>query len=80
MGYNGDKPNRDTKIKQLLRTIYLLIIAVGIIALAALVLSAWILGLIYQEPERFLCDVTSCPENLPEEVVKPTVDHKQNSN
>ena len=64
--YNGDKPNGDLKTKRLLRIIYLLIITVGIIALAALVLSAWILGLIYQEPERFLCDVTSCPLSLPQ--------------
>ena len=65
MGYNNDKPNGDKKILWRLRINFYLIIAVGIIALAALALNAWILGLIYNSPERFLCDVTSCPLSLP---------------
>ena len=40
------------------------LIAVGILALVVIGLEAWILGLIYHSPERFQCDVTSCPLSL----------------
>lgn len=65
MGYNGKFWMKSSILKWILG----LIIAVGILALAVLALNAAVLGLIIQEPERFLCDVTSCPLSLPQKSI-----------